>query len=335
VDGPLAATSWRDRLAIRPWSVFLAQLLQFEAELVATGAQDDLTGVGAVLAQASAKELLEETQRFITGLSEKDPLRARKVFQRLEEAVEKAAEVPAAAPVPVTSARSDLGELPPAGYLQVDQSRKDLEAALTGFFGPNVDVRFRRVRADQVADEVLAAQSRDRIPLDPVTPHRPKVDVLVPAEPADKAELATAAYDWVAFVRRGPEEAAAQVPQPATEEVEVYVYAIDPAEAERLDREFTDADLKIARQAAVGTLTFPQGSWAYPGGEVARKVLDTLQGSRPIMLAGLTRGEDTPLAAVRAGLFGTSMDSGVLLPTRAWPNRPVEAIVVIAPIVLN
>ncbi len=337
VDGPLAAASWRNRLAMRPWSVFLAQVLQFEAELAASGAQNELlTDVGAAHYEATAKELLEETQRFISGLSEKDPLRARKVFQRLEEVVEKAADAPAGEGGPASaSAQLGIGELPPAGYLQVDQSRKDLEPVVRAFFGDQVDVRFRRLRADQVPDEVLAAQSRDRIPLDPVPGTRPKVDVLIPAEPADKVELAAAAYDWVAFVRRGPEEATTQAPPPETENVEVYLYVVDQGNADRFDREFTDADLKQAQLGDIGSLTFPKGSWAYPGGAVARKVLDALQGSRPLTLVALTKGDDTPLAAVRAGLFGTSLDSGAPLPVRAWPTKPVEAIVVVAPIVIN
>ncbi|MGC3992785.1 MAG: hypothetical protein QM779_01425 [Propionicimonas sp.] len=332
VDGPLAGAAWRNRLAMRPWAVFLAQVLQFQAELATTGVQSGLTGVGAVHAQASAKELLEETQRFISGLSEKDPMRGRKVFQRLEEVVDKVAEEPADPSGASSAARADLGELPPAGYLQVDEHRKDLEGVVTAFFGDHVDVRFRRLRADQVADEVLAAQSRDRIPLDPVTADRPKVDVLIPAEPADRPELVAASYGWVAFVRRGPEEVAEAAP-PATEDVDVYVYTVDADAVARLDRVFTRKDLQSAQ--AVGTLTFPQGSWAYPGGEVARKVLDSIVGSSPVMMVGLTRGDDTPLVALRAGLFGTSLDSGASLPVRAWPDQPVEAIVVVVPIVLN
>ena len=336
-DGPLASASWRSRLAIRPWSVFLAQILQFEAELTAFGAQDEpLIDVSAAYYyRSTATGLLDEAQRFIEGLNEKDPVRNRKAFQRLEEVVETAATDPIAnaGPTPL-STQSGLGELPPAGYLQVDHTREDLEVGLAAFFGDHADVRFRRLRADQVPDEVVAAQSRDRIPLDPVPGISPQVDVLIPTEPADKEELYTAAYDWVAFVRRGPEVKPQAPPPPETEQVKVYLFFFGE-EGERFAHDFTEADLESAQQNDLGTLTYPKASWAYPGGEVARKTLEAVQGSHPIALVAITRGDDTPLASTRAGLFGTSLDSGHPLPVYAYPQRPVDAIVVIAPIVLK
>lgn len=332
VDGPVAGNAWRNRLAMRPWSVFLAQVLQFQAELATTGAQSGLIGLGAVHI-ATAKELLEETQRFISGLSEKDPMRTRKEFQRLEAVAGRVAEEPEAGSDQTSPARADLGELPPAGYLQVDEHRKDLEDVLGMFFGDHVLLRPRWLRADQVPDEVLAAQSRDRIPLDPVTAVRPLVDVLIPTEPADKAELVTSSYGWVAFVRRGPDEVITRTDPPATEDVDVYAYVVDPEEVRRLEKELNPEDVKKATADRVGTLTFPKGSWAYPGGKVSLDVLNRLEGQRPLGIAALTKGDDTPLAAVRAGLFGTSLDSGAPLPVRAWSGQPVEAIIVLAPFV--
>ena len=344
VDGPAAGAAWRERLAMRPWAIFLAQILQFEAEITgvtllepdaAPAAAADVTL--AAFYQDTAKGLLGETQRFFEAVKLTDPVRARGYFQRLEEAVQKVADSPMAT-APKTSVASQLGidELPPGGFLNVHSTPERLEGDLVSFFGPNVDLRLRRLRADQVADEVLAAQSRDRIPLEPLEGRRPRVDILVPAEPADKAELYTAAYGWVAFVRRGPQtEAEVPTPPPAQETENVEVYILFDNDWPRLAKEFSDADLKNAQRIDVGTLTFPKGDWAYPGGKVATKTLDGLTGTAPLALFALTRGEDRPLAAVRAGLFGTSLDSGDPLPVYALANKPVEAIVVIAEIRIN
>lgn len=344
VDGPAAGAAWRERLAMRPWAVFLAQILQFEAEITGTTLlEPDAAPAAAAdvslaaFYQDTAKGLLRETQRFVEAVKVTDPVRARGYFQRLEEAVQKVAENPmAAAPQTSVAAQFGIGELPPAGYLKVHSIPERLEGDLVSFFGPNVDLRLRRLRADQVADEVVAAQSRDRIPLEPLEGRRPQVDILVPAELADKAELYTAAYGWVAFVRRGPEtptQAPPQQPQPETEEVKVYLLVDN--EWPRFAWEFSAADLKNAQLTDLGTLTFPKGDWAYPGGDVATAALKELPETGAVALVALTRGEDRPLAAVRAGLFGTSLDSGDPLPVYAHVNQPVDAIVVIAEIVIN
>jgi hypothetical protein len=155
----------------------------------------------------------------------------------------------------------------------------------------------------------------------------------VPSMPADKPELYTDAYGWVAFVRRGPEvelPVPPKPPVPETEDVKVYLLYRD----EQQDvRKFTDDDLKEAMKTPLGTLTFPKGGWAYPGSEVSRKTLDALSNTRALALIALTAGIDQPLAATRAGLFGTSLDSGN--PPPVYFAKPqAEAIVVVAAVVL-
>lgn len=335
VDGAASQATWRDRLAMRPWSVFLAQILQFEASI--TGVT--LEGPSQVAAdlslatfyQETAKGLLEETRRFLDEVKVTDPVRSRGSFRRLEEVVKKTAGNPLATtePPPLTS-QLGIGELPPAGYVNVHNLPGAIEGDLASFFGPNVDLRLRRLRADQVADEVIAAQHRDRIPLEPLQGRRPQVDILVPAVPADKPELSTDSYGWVAFVRRGPEaEVTPPPPPPAVETEDVEVYMLFDSEPQRFSRQFTDADLKAARPLHLGTLRFPKGGWAYPGPVAAKKALDTLEGVPAFAVVGLTAGDDRPLVATRAGLFGTSLDSGNPLPVFAFGGQPVEAIVVV------
>lgn len=311
VDGPASGAAWQERLAMRPWAVFLAQVLQFQAEV---------TGVDLV----KVENLMAATQRFLTSVKEHDPVRSRGSFRDLEKASERLVDPPSpAGKVPGVAA---IGELPPAGFLGISDTSKQLQGDLAAFFGPNVDLRLRRLRADQVADEVLAAQSRDRIPLEPFGGRRPQVDILIPAEPADKADLATASYNWVAFVRRGPVMQTRPPLPPPTDEVTVML--LSGGDWQRFSSEFTDGDLADA--VTIGALTFPRADWAYPGGDVAMKTLAALGKDTAVALVALTRGEDRPLAAVRAGLFGTSLDSGNPLPVYAHTKAPVDAIIVVA-----
>ncbi|MFT3971738.1 MAG: hypothetical protein QM695_16040 [Micropruina sp.] len=342
VDGSGANATWRNRLAMRPWSVFLAQILQFEAQITGLTLDSPTTAPGGgevVSGEQAAHELLGEAQRFVQAVKLTDRLRDRESFRRLAECVQLTTEqtAPAAALRAASLATEyGVGELPPAGYLVVPDPPEVITGELRAFFH-NVDLRLRRVRADQVADEVMAAQHRDRIPLlEPIPGRRPQVDILVPVVPADKPELATDAYRWIAFVRQGPEPLAPPVPPlPAPETEDVAVYLLWDDEPGRLLQQFTPDDLTRAEKIDLGTLSYPKGGWAYPGGSVAREVLDVLDGARPASLVGLTRGDDRPLVATRAGLFGTSLDSGVVLPVLALDNQAVEAIVVVAQITVN
>ena len=96
-------------------------------------------------------------------------------------------------------------ELPPAGYLPWGFENVDdgaLQTAAQTLFGPEVDVRVRRCRADFVAHAVEQVQHMDRIPLKGHVAGNPKVDLLVPSEPSDLKSTWTDTYGWSAFVRR-------------------------------------------------------------------------------------------------------------------------------------
>jgi hypothetical protein len=96
-------------------------------------------------------------------------------------------------------------ELPPAGYLpwgfeNVDDG--DLQTAAQTLFGPEVDVRVRKCRADFVAHAIEQVQHMDRIPLRGHVAGKPKIDLLVPSESSDLKSTWTRTYGWSAFVRR-------------------------------------------------------------------------------------------------------------------------------------
>lgn len=223
VDGPQASAAWRNRLAMRPWSVFLAQILQFQDELAThqppTGGADS-AAASATETSAKVTEIVDAVQGLLGSFRPRSPERQAQV-KKLAETVDRLVTGPgstsmattpgaATAPEVITLPTVQLFELPPAGYIAINTDADDprvnapkIEPILEKYiFGQGVRLKVRSVRADQVADEVLAAQHRDRIPLAvQVEGSKPSVDILVPTKLADKKELHTNAYGWVAFVR--------------------------------------------------------------------------------------------------------------------------------------
>lgn len=329
VDGPAAHDTWRSRLAMRPWTVFLAQVLQLEDQLADAGAAlglaDAYPGRLVVLDVEVEEELREPIERYMREMRDKFPSKWHQ-FTELEEAVHGAAVRKRGKLTAVRSLEGlGLRELPPAGYLSVDETQAGLAELLTEFFGPRVELRLRTVRADQVAGAVMDAQHRDRIPLDSDL-GRPQVDVLVPLEPADKVELAVPGYGWVAFVRASEAPVSAP-PPPETEEVTVYVGTGDGDDPVQ---PFRDGELRDARE--IGVLRYPVGGWEFPGGEVAQKAAALVSELGVAAVVALT---DTtaraPLAALRAALFVASVDSGIAPPpVHAFPDAGGgEAIVLV------
>jgi hypothetical protein len=338
VDGSAAQATWRSRLAMRPWSVFLAQVLQLEHELAeaATGSgiflhrPEKLMVVDVeVEVENPLRGPVEEYVRHYTGKS------AGKTgpFHELEAAVEKAGNLKGTYQTVRSLTGLGLVELPPAGYLSVDEHQKDLPEILQGFFGDLVDLRLCSVRADQVGDAVEAAQHRDRIPLMSELGH-PEVDVLVPLRPADKAELSTGSYGWVAFVRRPASCREERVPDPVPERDPVTVFVAKVGQGEE-NPEKPYSDGKTGKAEEFGDLDYPAGEWQFPAGSVPAKVLDFAlrEEMRGIaVVIGLASSDERrALASVRASLFAASLDSGfVPPPVHAFTSAEGrEAIIVV------
>lgn len=153
---------WAGRLEARPWSVFLAQVLQFQCHLSATtpgldGVCTTLLGESTGLVDALVRELAVHDPQNGTSAAALADLRARTVgfLQAAEGAKTGAAFLD-----------RGLRELPPAGFLPVDATGSvALRDQLTPLFGPGVDLRFCAVRRDQIASEFEIAQHLDRISL--------------------------------------------------------------------------------------------------------------------------------------------------------------------------
>ncbi|WP_330334066.1 hypothetical protein OHS33_32900 [Streptomyces sp. NBC_00536] len=193
---------WQSRTGMRPWDVFMAQILQFQCQLA------ELTAA-ATAPRADLRPLLEQLARlgrqtFLQSHTKEQLGRELGLLVEGIDAGRLRGPGAAEAPQPQTLERLGITELPPAGYLPLAPdggadalSRASVSPAATGrietFLGPQVDVRYCSCALDDVAQAVEEAQHRDRIPLD-----RPgAVDILVPSDGQGRPVT-----NWVAFVRR-------------------------------------------------------------------------------------------------------------------------------------
>ncbi len=204
IDTP-AKRYWQWRMAMRPWDVFLAQILQFQCQLSelfkkqppAGGGDDPCASAYGVIREASdtvariASFYRTVTTRFtlqplpVSGSAgaEQPPtldLVSLLDFQKRLQAVS------AAALIPSDKFLIDGGviELPSAGYLPVaPNSVISVNEQVRRLLGKGVDLRFCIVRPDFVAHALEEAQHMERISLlqgldNPN--NKPKVDILVP-----------------------------------------------------------------------------------------------------------------------------------------------------------
>jgi hypothetical protein len=227
---------WQGRMCMRPWDVFLAQVLQFQCQLpsVLSGRGGDATAVdpcaphvavirqvssyvkelAAALAQpaptpgaadeqpapppASATTATNVEAAYVLAL---EPLQLETI-QKLQVNL---ADVLAKAALPSQRILIDGGlvELPPAGYLPVTPgTTPPVDEQVRRLMGPGVDLRFCVAAPDYIPRAFESAQHMDRISLvhgldNPAD--KPKVDVLVPNGVFDGPKT-TPAQGWDATV---------------------------------------------------------------------------------------------------------------------------------------
>jgi len=223
---------WAGRMAMRPWNVFLAQVLQFQcqlsdvlshggtAALVTNPLDQAITLLGRsadLIGELQAAQAVPAQAPVAAAPVAAAPVAAAPVAAEstLEQAIadyrQKVTDVLAGNATPSSHALIDGGivELPSAGYLPVDLSTgMALEAQLSQMLGSGVDLRFCVMRHDQAGAELTRGQHLDRISLlagldDPSQVQR--VDILVPDgtwQTASAQPSVTPALDWVLFRRR-------------------------------------------------------------------------------------------------------------------------------------
>jgi hypothetical protein len=316
---------WQWRLGMRPWPVFVAQILQFQDVL------GYLTEEGVTATVAAALRTLAADSR----------LTRKRIVEEIGLLGQKIETGQVGDRPRITLSGSSLpqlgvDELPPAGFLQYSDSLDGVQVEIEARFGGGAEVRVCTCRPVDVAQAVQQAQHRDRIGLDPNDPAH--VDVLVPVT----GDGSTLAFDWVAFVRRDEISCAAPAEElPGTEEVAVHLIdAFDNPDAFALARsQIEEGQIPAAAPDPV-TLTYPVRAWAVPEGEEYDALYAELHrlGEREfvtVLAAAFVRTEGRqPLGALRATLLATLLGPDQMRPVPSLrtvvsgPER-VEAIVVL------
>jgi hypothetical protein len=298
---PRAAWEWR--LGLRPWSVFLAQVLQFQDHLA------DLPPDGQL-----GEAVLGNAEDFYETVLQEAP-RSRRAVQQLWDKWQQQHTKPL---TEGSLLSHGFSELPPAGFLPYPTGKAALADQVQAIFGPNVTVRLHHNSADAAVRAVSDAQHLDRIPLDQPAA-TPAVDVWIPDTAADLPAVFTPSYGWIAFTRNRGEPV--EVALPATEPVEVYLVTTDG------DENFEDVLAGIVRSGKLPkaghltTLRYPLAEWGVPTPEeevteLGVKLRELFRESRQYLLGVIgTAGSEPrrPLAGARAALLPVSFESDGLI----------------------
>jgi hypothetical protein len=188
---------WAGRMAMRPWNIFLAQVLQFQCQLAtcfrgSNGKRvvfDPCEEERRLAGQASeaVKSFLKEYQTITGRLARPEAVAASPGVFEIANLKSLQKNLAAIARFAITHRyliNCGIVELPSAGYLPITPGDAlTVNEQVRRLMGEGVDLRFCVVRPDYVANALEEAQHMERISLlegidDPS--RKPRVDVLVP-----------------------------------------------------------------------------------------------------------------------------------------------------------
>jgi hypothetical protein len=211
---------WEGRMAMRPWAVFLAQILQFQCQLTdlaqggrAGGSLPDPCAPQQT-ALGDASRLLADLHAVYPRLAEAAPegglLAVEGISTRIGGVLEQIRRLPRGLlrlPSQRVLLEGGIVELPAAGYLPVAPGLETVNRQVRRLVGEGVDLRFCVVRPDYVGHALEEAQHLDRISLldgleDPA--RKPEVDVLVPDGTIQRIQRPVAGTGFEGQVRIAP-----------------------------------------------------------------------------------------------------------------------------------
>ena len=225
---PQARSYWQGRMAMRPWAVFIAQILQFQCQLSGAlepggggfTAVDDCDRI-RVLLDRTRRELEALTSRWRqTGqqlllksgdLSKKQMTEVgshvNSTYAEIGQLSQELAVVEAgtgALPVQRMLIAAGFLDLPPAGYLPVAPGKVALDLQLQRMFGEGVNLHLHAVAEDEIAHLLEEAQHMRRISLtrgidDPKLPE--PVEIFVPEGRMVDAKAPAAGEWWQVVVQ--------------------------------------------------------------------------------------------------------------------------------------
>lgn len=203
---PQARRYWQWRMRMRPWDVFLAQVLQFQCQLSDLfkaapdpGSDDPCLNERQVIAEAAG--LVAELNAYFADVSAKlaaldlpDPNAVKAAlgltqenfskYADLQKKLDTAREADFTGKLDRVLINGGIVELPSGGYLPVaPSSTVPVNRQVRALLGEGVDLRFCVVRPDYPAHALEEVQHMERISLlegidDPA--RKPEVDILVP-----------------------------------------------------------------------------------------------------------------------------------------------------------
>jgi hypothetical protein len=323
LDQTVPRAAWEWRLGLRPWPVFVAQVLQFQAQLA------ELPLIGQL-----GETVFGDAEDFYEIVVKEAP-RSRKAMQLLWEKWQQQHTKPL---TEGSLLSHGIAELPPAGFLPRPTGKSALADQLQAIFGPNVKLQLHYNSADAAVRAVTEAQHLDRIPLDRPAA-KPTVEVWIPDTAADLPAVFTPSYGWIAFARDRSEPI--ELPEPATEPVEVYLLIADAGENLQQVVDGIIRSESMPKAERLATLRYPRAEWGVPTPEDVVTELGTkwkalLRESEQSLIGviGIARTDPRrPLAGARAALLpvGFERDGLIDLPSTAvlrrdWP----EAILLVA-----
>jgi hypothetical protein len=296
--------AWEGRLGMRPWDVFVAQVLQFQVHLAEVWPE-----AMALFASIGDRRLaIKDVDQALEILGKR---RTGGVIALLQAARDRLEGKLVRAAGEVGTLR-DIGfvELPPAGFLPLPQGDgwADMsdEAKIKKLMGDSVELRFCACQLDAVAHAVDEAQHLDRIPLDSMTA-KPRVDILVPT---DSGSWDGARYGWIAFHRRRDLDCPVEEVEDPKDLVDVYVHVV------------TEPD-DVVRRLLAGeretlpdnkrTVPYPVDGWVLPPANLQAAIDKDTAGLQEVRVVGLTRlgsEERTRLVWVRAVLLVSKFAGG-------------------------
>ncbi|MEV7888639.1 hypothetical protein ACWD3I_20235 [Streptomyces sp. NPDC002817] len=256
MDSP-ARRARQQQIGLRPWDVFVAQVLQFQDMLA-----DAWAGATPVVLSTAGDTNREVREKVQAARDVIVSARARASLDAVLKLVPESAEgetTPTALPPLVRGL--GIEELPPAGFLPLGAgSDTSVQERIRAMFPGSVELAFHACPVDAVLTAVEAAQHLRRIPLPTADREsRVAVDILVPDGTESVGGLVTD-RPWVAF-RRHAECG------DGLESVDLYLCKAETADTAKtlLDDLATGklppAKLKGAQRSV---LHYPVGGWALP-----------------------------------------------------------------------
>jgi hypothetical protein len=321
IGGPPARAAWEGHLGLRPWNIFLAHVLQFQAQLA--DGDEQLWRVGP-RAPNRESAILARISEAVHALPTPGSKIGKQNHQAAVTAVSELEHAYTAKSVDGTA--TQFGELPPAGILPLPgyATPDDIAAYFRSRFGDQVAVEVEATRADCALRALENAQHLDRIPLNAAEPY-PFVRLFVPSEPADLPPLVPQdGYSWVVFTRG--------CGRPRNDDVDAYVLPGRHLNSDQALQALADA--VEDPPDPVTTLSYPHDTCAVPGPAGAMGLIrdavasvGTDPDTTSFVVVGVAASPDRQsLAFARAGLLAVDLRPQQVPP--AAP-RPFDQIVVV------